>query len=380
MNGPLTGLRVIEFGGIGPGPFCGMMLADHGAEVLQIVRQGPQLLSIDPPKDFLNRSKKVLTLDLKDPRGVSIARQLCARADGLVEGFRPGVMERLGLGPAELLADRPSLVYGRMTGWGQTGPLAQTAGHDINYIALSGALHAIGVADSKPVPPLSLVGDFGGGGLMLAFGMVSALLNVARGGDGQVVDCAMTEGSAVLMAATYAYFAQGYWKDTRGTNIVDSGAHFYDTYETMDGKYLAVGAIEPAFYESLLKLVGVIDGPIIVGQHRRPQWPAFKQELTAIFKTKTLADWTAIFEGSDACATPVLSLAEAPLHPHNVVRGAFVEADGAFQPAPAPRYSSTATRAPSAPEGSSQTMEHLLNEAGLSKDDIAHLRAEGVVG
>ncbi|MGU3316748.1 CaiB/BaiF CoA transferase family protein [Sphingomonas sp. M6A6_1c] len=342
MAGPLAGLRIVEFAGIGPAPFAAMMLADHGAEVIRIERSADlsEAAIALRRRDVTLRSRTIVPLDLKTPKGLGRARTLIAEADGLIEGFRPGVMERLGLGPAEALGLNPRLVYGRMTGWGQTGPLAPTAGHDINYIALTGALHAFGRAGDKPTPPINMVGDFGGGAMMLAFGMVSALYHARQSDEGQVIDCAMTDGSALLMSAIWSMAAAGMWRDERGVNLLDTGAHFYDTYETKDGKFIALGAIEPQFYAVLRAEAGLTDAEW--DDHRDPlRWAALKPRLEAIIRCRTREDWTAATEGSDACVTPVLSMAEAPHHPHNVARETFLPVDGAMQPAPAPRYSAT---------------------------------------
>lgn len=379
MAGPLEGYRIIEIAGLGPGPFCAMMLADHGAEVIRVDRLGGNALVSDPKREFLNRSRRSIEVNLKDPRGVALVRSLCAGADGLIEGFRPGVMERLGLGPDELLKANPRLVYGRMTGWGQDGPYARMAGHDINYIALSGVLNAIGREGQPPAPPLNLVGDFGGGGMLMAFAMVSALLSVQRSGKGQVIDCAMSEGSAVLMAMIYSLQAQGAWKDARGANFVDSGAHYYDAYETADGKFVAVGAVEPQFYRMLLEGLGLADDPELKVQGDRRLWPAQKAKIAARLKTKTRAQWCAAFEGGDACFSPVLSLEEAPAHAHNVARRAFTEVDGAMQPAPAPRYSETQTAPPTLMVSGESVTADVLMKAGLGPDEIAGLRRDGVV-
>ncbi|TPG38971.1 CoA transferase [Sphingomonas koreensis] len=332
---PLAGIRIIEIAGIGPGPFCGMMLADHGAEVIRIERPDRP----PDPKDPLLRGRAAVALDLKSPGDVAELRRLVATADGLIEGFRPGVMERLGLGPDVLRGDNPRLVYGRMTGWGQTGPRAHQAGHDIDYIAVSGALDAIGVAGGKPVPPINLVGDFGGGGMLLAFGMLAGILHAKATGKGQIVDAAMSEGSALLMTMMWGFRAAGRWPGPRGANLLDGGAFFYDTYETADGKYLAVGAIEPQFYAALRSVMG-LDGPEWDAQFDVAAWPRRKADLAAGFKTRTRDDWCAAFAGQEACVAPVLGFDEAPNDPHNVARGAFVERDGVVQPAPAPRFSS----------------------------------------
>ncbi|MBS0503442.1 MAG: CoA transferase [Proteobacteria bacterium] len=347
MPGPLEGLRIVEMAGIGPGPFCGMMLADHGAEVIRVERQGAKHL-IDPARDPLQRSRTRVTADLKTPEGIATVRDICRTSDGLIEGFRPRVMERLGLGPDVLIGDNPRLVYGRMTGWGQTGPYAQAAGHDINYIALAGALHAFGRAGEKPTPPINLVGDFGGGGMLLAFGMVSAILSARTTGKGQVIDCAMTDGAALLMSMIWGFRAQGLWRDERGVNMLDTGAHFYDTYECADGKYVSVGAIEPQFYAELRRLAGLADDPDFEAQMNPAAWGALKAKLAAVFQTKTRDEWCEIVGMTDVCFAPVLSLEEAPRHPHNSTRGTFAEIGGVMQPMPAPRYSDTPLPAPRA--------------------------------
>jgi len=380
MTGPLEGIRIIELAGLGPGPFCGMMLADHGAEVIRIDRIGARGLVSDPAREFLNRSRKSIAIDLKSESGVKLVRTLCASADGVFEGYRPGVMERLGLGPDVLLADNKKLVYGRMTGWGQDGPYANMAGHDINYIALSGALHAIGHNGERPTPPLNLVGDFGGGGMMLAFGMLAALLSVQKSGEGQVVDCAMTEGSAVLMAMIYSLRAQGLWRDERGVNLLDSASHYYDSYETSDGKFIAVGAIEPQFYRTFLELLGLGDDPALATQNDPRAWSGLKEKIAGCVKTKSRAEWSEIFDGSDACVTPVLSLDEAPNHAHNKARGVFVDVAGVAQPAPAPRYSRTPSPPPTPMVSDEAMAQSVLAAAGVSADEIAQLRHDGVVG
>ncbi len=340
--GPLAGIRIVELAGIGPGPFAGMMLADHGAEVIRVDRPGARIDAKDP----LLRSRTLIGVDLKAADGIAVVRDLVRSADGLVEGFRPGVTERLGLGPDVLLADNPKLVYGRMTGWGQTGPYAAAAGHDINYIALAGALHGFGRAGEKPTPPINMVGDFGGGGMMLAFGMVAALLHAAKTGAGQVIDAAMTDGTAVLMSMIWGFRANGIWSDERGTNLLDTGAHFYDTYETADGGWIALGSIEPQFYAELRRLTGLDADPGFDAQMDRAAWGPLKAKLTTLFLTRPRAEWCALMEATDVCFAPVLSMAEAPDHPHNAARGTFVTAGGVVQPAPAPRYSATAADAP----------------------------------
>ncbi len=342
MAGVLEGITVLEFAGIGPAPFAAMMLADHGARVVRIERPGVVgRFGDDGNRDILNRSRERITLDMKDPAAIKQIREMVRSADAIVEGFRPGVMERLGLGPDVLLGDNPKLVYGRMTGWGQDGPKAPLAGHDINYIALSGALHSYGRAGEKPTPPVNAVGDFGGGGMMLAFGVVAALLSARTTGTGQVVDCAMVDGAAILSAMTYSFLGNGMWNDERGTNMLDTGAHFYDTYETSDGKWISIGSIEPQFYALLLDRAGLKADPGFLAQHDVANWPRLKEQLTALFLTKTRDEWCALMEDSDICFAPVLSLREAPQHPHNVARGTFVEDGGMIQPAPAPRFSAT---------------------------------------
>ncbi len=377
MNGPLSGLRIVEFAGIGPGPFCGMMLADHGAEVLRIERVGAApVLEASP----LDRSRRTIGIDTKSEDGVALARRLAASADGLIEGFRPGVMERLGLGPDILLEDNPKLVYGRMTGWGQNGPYAQAAGHDINYIALSGMLHTCGRAGEKPTPPVNYLGDFAGGGMMLAFGMVSALLHVQRGGAGQVIDCAMTDGSALIGAITWGMYGTGMWKDERGVNLLDTGAPFYDTYETKDGRFIALGAIEPHFYLLLLERLGLSDDETMRAQMQTGRWEEQRAVLEQLFRTRTREEWCEILEGTDACFAPVLSLAEAPRHPHNVARGTFAEVGGRIQPAPAPHYSRTSTRPPEPAAAPGADTDAILSELGLEAGEIARLRESGAIG
>ncbi len=373
MPGPLAGLRIIELAGIGPGPFAGMMLADHGAEVIRVERPGTRVDARDP----LLRSRRTVAVDLKSADGIALLRELVKGADGFFEGFRPGVTERLGLGPDVLLTDNPRLVYGRMTGWGQTGPYAQAAGHDINYIALAGALHGYGRAGEKPTPPINMVGDFGGGGMMLAFGMVAALLHAAKTGEGQVIDVAMTDGAAVLNAMIWGFRANGMWSDERGVNLLDTGAHFYDTYATADGKWLSIGSIEPQFYAELRRLAGLTEDRDFDAQMDRDAWGPLKAKLTALFLTRSRDEWCALMEMTDVCFAPVLSMAEAPGHPHNAARGTFVEAGGVVQPAPAPRYSVSATVAPvmaSAPDSAA-----VLASLGFADARIAALRASGTV-
>ncbi|MFA5988386.1 MAG: CaiB/BaiF CoA-transferase family protein [Sphingomonas sp.] len=344
MAGALAGIRIIEFAGIGPGPFCAMMLGDHGAQVIRIDRPGARL----DPRDALSRNRQSIVLDIKSEEGRDAARALCRGAHGLIEGFRPGVMERLGLGPEVLLGDNPALVYGRMTGWGQHGPYAQAAGHDINYIALSGVLHGIGRAGERPVPPANYVGDFGGGAMMLAFGMVAGLLAVKNGAPGQVIDAAMTDGSALLAGMSWHMLAAGINHDRPGEIMLGGAAHFYDTYACADGRWIAIGAIEPQFYALLRQAVGVADDPAFDAQHDRAAWEPLKQRLTHIFASKTRDEWCAIMEETDICFAPVLSMAEAPQHPHNVARKTFLTLGGAVQPAPCPRFSATPAPEPRA--------------------------------
>ncbi len=380
MPGPLSDLKIIEIAGIGPGPFTAMMLADMGADVIRVDRAqnvsggDPSI----PPADISNRGRRSIGVDLKHPDGVEAVLALIEQADGLIEGFRPGVMERLGLGPEAALARNPRLVFGRMTGWGQDGPYAPTAGHDINYIALAGALDSIGRRGGPPVPPLNLVGDFGGGGMLLAFGMACGILSAQRTGEGQVVDAAMVDGSAILTTMFHAFRAMGIWEDERGTNMLDTGAHFYDVYETADQRYVSIGSIEPQFYAELLRLTG-LEGEELPWQHDKGQWVSMKERLAAIFATKTRDEWCELMEGTDVCFAPVLTLGEAPQHPHNVHRGTFVELDGVVQPAPAPRFSATPPSVQRPPAHAGQHTDEVLAEWGLAADRIAELRQAGAI-
>lgn len=377
--GPLEGIRIIEISGIGPGPFAGMILADMGADVIRVDRPGGGFLGGNgAPQDLLNRNKRCVCVNLKHADGVATVLDLARSSDGFFEGFRPGVAERLGLGPQDVARVNPRAVYGRMTGWGQDGPMARTAGHDINYISLTGALHAMGRAGERPAIPLNLVGDFGGGGLVLAFGMVCALLEAKSSGKGQVVDAAMVDGASMLLASLYGAHQTGWWSDERGTNLLDGGAHFYEVYETRDGGYVSVGAIEPQFYAELLDGMGLA-GAELPAQMDRGAWPEMKQRFAAVFATKTRSEWTEIFEGRDACVAPVLSLAEAHTHPHNRARGTFVEAFGARHPSPAPRFSRTPATIESGPSGVGQHSDEILAEIGYDADRIASLRASGAV-
>jgi alpha-methylacyl-CoA racemase len=373
-KGPLDGLKVVEFAGIGPGPFCGMLLSDLGADVVRIDRKGGGRGS---KFDVTGRGRRSVAMDLKRPEAIETCLALMEKADAAFEGFRPGVMERLGLGPDVALRRNPKLVYGRMTGWGQTGPLAQAAGHDINYIALTGALHAIG-ADDKPVPPLNLVGDFGGGALYLAFGLLAGVLHARATGQGQVVDCAMTDGAASLMAMFYGMRAAGGWRDGRSVNLLDGGAHFYDTYQCADGEWIALGAIEPQFYALLLEKAELSD-PEFSGQMTREAWPSLKAKLATAIATKTREDWRKIMEGTDICFAPVLSFEEAPKHPHNAARATFVEVEGVTQPAPAPRFSATPGEIQAPPPAIGAHNDEALADWGLSADQIAGLKASGAL-
>ena len=375
MTGTLAGLRIIEIAGIGPGPFCGMMLADHGAEVIRVDRLKGDPLSGGP----LARSRKSIAVDIRKPEGAAIVRDLAKIADGLFEGNRPGVMERLGLGPDALLKDNPKLVYGRMTGWGQTGPLAPAAGHDINYISVAGALHGCGQADGPPTPPVNYLGDFGGGGMLLAFGMVSGLLAVKNGAPGQVIDCAMTDGSALLTTMIWGMRAQGFWRDDRGVNMLDTGAHFYNTFETKDGKWISIGSIEPQFYALLREKLGLQDRAEFDAQMNPAGWPALKEELRSVFKTKTRDEWCALLEGTDVCFGPVLSMGEAPTHPHNLARKTFVNVGGVTQPAPAPRYSASLERAPTPPREIGADTDDVLSMLGCDAAAIKALKDTGIV-
>ncbi|MEQ1725930.1 MAG: CaiB/BaiF CoA-transferase family protein [Sphingopyxis sp.] len=375
MAGPLHGIRIVEFAGIGPGPFCGMMLADHGAEVIRIDRPGAVLLRQDP----LARSRRSICLDMKNPDAVAIARDLCRSADGIIEGYRPGVMERLGLGPDVLLADNGALVYGRMTGWGQSGPYAHAAGHDINYIALSGVLSTIGRAGERPVPPVNYIGDFGGGGMMLAFAMVSAILGVKNGGTGQIIDCAMTDGSAALSAMIWGFRAMGVWSDARGENLLDGGAPYYDSYECSDGHYISIGSIEPQFYAALLGATGLDGDADFDKQNDKLRWPLLKDKMAALFKTRTRDAWCAIMEGTDICFAPVLSMAEAPHHPHNAARATFIDVGGTMMPAPAPRYSATVADHPTPAPALGADGDALLMELGYDAAKIAAARGGGAL-
>lgn len=391
-QGPLTGVRVIELAGIGPGPFASMMLADLGADVVRVDRPGGGRFGAFPG-DLLNRNRRSIAVDLKQPEGRDLVLDLVAGADALVEGFRPGVTERLGLGPDDCLAANPKLVYGRMTGWGQDGPLAQRAGHDIDYLALTGALHGVGRAGERPVPPMNLLGDYGGGGMMLALGVVAALYAVRGGAPGQVVDAAIVDGVSVLATQIHALRGIGLWQDPRGVNLLDGGAPFYDTYECADGRYVAVGALEPQFYAELVRLTGFPpdggDGPQDAGaavggealdRDDPANWPALRAAWARLFRTRTRDEWTELLGGTDACVAPVLDWAEAPEHPHLRAREVFVAPDGVTQPAPAPRFSATPTSVRRPPPSPGEHTDEVLAGAGIDAGRIAALRAAGVIG
>ena len=379
--GPLKGLRLIEVAGIGPGPMAAMMLGDMGADIIRIDRTKAHVMDRfgEPKFAVHNRSRRSVSVDLQKPEGAEVVLRLADKADGLMEPFRPGVAERLGIGPDVCLKRNPKLVYGRMTGWGQEGPLARAAGHDQNYIALTGALHAIGRKGEKPVPPLNLVGDFGGGGMLLAFGMVVGLLEAHRSGKGQVVDAAMVDGTSLLLGGILGMVGTGLWDDTRReANMLDGGAHFYDTYETRDGKYVSIGSIEPQFYDILLEKTG-LKGQELPAQMDRAKWPEMKARFEAIFKTKTRDEWCAIMEGTDICFAPVLTMSEAPNHPHAKARNAYVDVDGFAHPAPAPRFSRTppSIKGP-APKRGIHT-EEVLRDSGFSAGEVKELAASGVI-
>jgi alpha-methylacyl-CoA racemase len=377
--GPLAGVRVLEFEAIGPAPFCGMMLADMGADVLLVDRPSDPGLGLERRRafDVMLRGRRSVTLDLKSRDGAAAALLLAQKADALIEGFRPGVMERLGVGPDAVLAASPRLVYGRMTGWGQDGPLAPRAGHDINYIALSGVLNAIGRAGGPPVPPLNLVGDFGGGGMLLAFGVACALVESRRTGKGQVVDAAMVEGSGLLAAMYAGMLHERTWTEDRGANALDSGAPWYDVYETGDGRFVAIGAIEAKFYAELLERLGLAGAPL-PAQHDRAGWPELRRRFAAAFRSKTRDEWCRVFEGSDACFAPVLTFSEARRHPHNVARAAAVSVGGVAQPGPAPRFSRTAPSVPTPPPERGASGRQALADWGFSRADLDRLAALGV--
>jgi alpha-methylacyl-CoA racemase len=378
--GPLDGIKVIEIAGIGPGPFCAMLLADMGAEVIRVDRAGQVADEVPdgPDLDLLNRSRKSIGVDLKNPDGVETILRLVESADAIIEGFRPGVAERLGIGPEDCMARNPKLIYGRMTGWGQTGPYAATAGHDINYIALSGVLGTLGRAGEAPMPPINLIGDFGGGGMLLALGVCAALVETASSGEGQVIDAAMTDGSALLATMVHSFIAMGIWNDERGTNLLDTGAPFYDAFECADGEYISLGSIEPQFYAELMRITG-LENEGMARQHDRSNWGANKAKIAETIKAKTRDEWSELMEGSDVCFAPVLSPQEAYVHPHNVERETFVEVAGVMQPAPAPRFSRTPATISSPPPHPGQHTDETLESWGFGADDLATLRDSGAI-
>jgi len=376
--GPLAGLKFLEIGGIGPTQLCGMLLADMGAEVVRIERPERAAAEIRPPArlDLMNRGRRSLSLDLKHPLAVEVLLRLCERADGLFEGFRPGVMERLGLGPEACRGRNPRLVYGRMTGWGQSGPLAESVGHDPNYIALAGALYPLGAPDRPPTPPLNLVGDFGGGALYLLAGMLAALLERERSSRGQVVDAAMVDGTASLMTLFHGLAAAGDWSDRRGTNLLDGAAPFYRAYRTLDEKFVMVAALEDRFFDALIEILG-LSGLDTTDRLDRRSWPKLGAELSRVFLTRSRDQWSDIFEGTEGCVTPVLTLEEAPEHPHMRARGTYVEVDGVVQPAPAPRFARTPSEVRSPPPEPGQDTEAVLRDWGLGEPEIESLLATG---
>ena len=385
--GPLQGVKIIEVAGIGPGPFAAMLLSDMGADVVRVDRASNAMGGdpATPPADVLGRGRRSVALDLKSPDGIAVLMDMVEQADVLIEGYRPGVAERLGFGPDECAARNPKLVYGRMTGWGQEGPYAPTAGHDINYIALAGVLAHLGRDGEKPTPPINLVGDFGGGAMFLAFGVVCALLEAQRSGQGQVVDTAMVDGAAYLMMMMWAFSAMGIWSEERGTNMLDTGAHYYDTYECKDGGFVSIGSIEPQFYAQLLELTGLEEdyasrGESLPNQNDKARWGEMKERLGAIFMTRTRDEWSAAMEGTDVCFAPVLTMQEATQHPHNVQRSTFTEVAGIVQPAPAPRFSRTGAEVQRPPAHVGQHTVEVLGEwLGMDDERISALRSSGAV-
>jgi len=378
--GPLAGFKIVEMGGIGPGPMCALLLADMGADVIRIDRMADTGLGVhtDPKFNLLMRGRRSVAVDSKSPEGRDLILSLIKQADGLIEGFRPGVMERLGLGPDAVFEANPKIAFGRMTGWGQDGPMAPAAGHDLNYIALSGALHAMGRKGSMPTPPLNLVGDFGGGALYLAMGMLAAMLEAGKSGKGQVVDVSMVDGAASLMTTFFGLKAAGRWSDERGTNILDSGAHFYDVYETKDGKYVSIGSIETKFYAELLRLTG-LEGEDLPAQMDETAWPKLRERFAEVFIAKTRDEWCDIMEGTDVCFAPVLSMDEAAKHPHNIARETFVDIDGVVQPAPAPKFSRTKSEIQGAPCSPGQHTDEALGSWGISENTISSLKEANVI-
>ena len=380
-RGPLSGYRLIEIAGIGPTQLTGMLLADMGAEIVRVVRLSPADLGVPMPERYklMNRSRRSIAIDLKKPQGRDLILDMCTRADALFEGFRPGVMERLGLGPDECVQRNERLVYGRMTGWGQDGPLANTAGHDPNYIGIAGVLGCIGKKDEAPAYPLNLIGDFGGGALYLAMGLLAALLEAAKSGKGQIVDAAMVDGAASMMTTFYGLLAAGIWKEQRSSNILDGGAHFVNTYQTKDKQYIVIGAIEDRFYQKLLDKLEITDADLRTQQHNRDRWPEFTDRLQEIFLTKTRDEWGEIFTGTDACFAPVLNLTEAARHPHAQARNSYVDVDGISQPAPAPRFSRTPSGIQSPPAEPGQHTEEVLRDWGYTEERIAELVDDNII-
>jgi alpha-methylacyl-CoA racemase len=379
--GPLAGLRIVELAGIGPGPMAAMLLGDMGAEVIRVDRvvATDPIFDMEPRFDVVSRGRRSLALDIRKPEGLQVLLRLIDTCDGLIEGFRPGVAERLGFGPDVCLQRNPRLVYGRMTGFGQDGPLSRAAGHDINYISLTGALHAIGRKGDKPLPPLNLVGDYGGGTMFLAFGMLCALVERARSGKGQVVDAAMVDGAATLMAPFFGFFEAGIWNTRAGDNLLDSGTPFYDTYETRDGRHVSFGALEAKFFATFADLAG-LDARFVKGQQDQALWPEMRRTLEALFRSRTRDEWVQLLEGTDACVAGILDFREAAAHPHNRARNAFVEIGGVVQPAPAPRFDRTPAATPKPPPQIGADTGDVLTALGLSDAEIAGLREKGIVG
>ena len=379
--GVLDGVRIVEMAGIGPTPFCGMLLADMGADVLRVDRLAASDLGVETPThlDLLNRSKRSVAVDLKSAAGLSTVKQLIAGADVLIEGFRPGVMEKLGLGPAVCLQVNPRLVFGRMTGWGQTGPLSQTAGHDINYIAITGVLDAIGRRDQPPSIPLNLVGDFAGGSLYLAMGVLAAVIQARSSGHGQVVDAAIVDGVTNLLTMQRAFDQMKVWPTERGRGFLSGGAPFYDVYETQDGRYISIGSVEPKFYRELLSLIGLAD-EVLPKQDDQRGWDTLRERFAALIKTRTRAQWCEVFEGSDACFAPVLDMDEAVTHPHNVARELFTEVQGVLNPQPAPRFSRTPSQISRPPSKTGADADEALADWGFTTDQVAALRRDRTIG